>query len=63
MPPDPVGTLPRRGRPRQAGLTLIEVVVALAVLTVVTTLAVPAWRHWIARQELANRAQALSTAV
>ena len=63
MPPDPVGTLPRRGRPRQAGLTLIEVVVALAVLAVVTTLAVPAWSHWIARQELANRAQALSTAL
>ncbi len=63
MLPDPVEGLPRRGQPRQAGLTLIEVVVALAILTLVSTLAVPAWRHWIARQELANRAQTLATAL
>ena len=63
MLPEPVVGPPRRGPPRQAGLTLIEVVVALAILTFVTVLAVPAWRHWIARQELANRAQALSTAL
>ena len=50
---------PRRHR----GLTLIEVVVALVLLLVVTTFALPTWRHWLARQELANRAYTLSTAL
>ena len=63
MPPEPVPFRPRRGRPGQAGLTLVEVVVALAILSIVTALAVPAWGYWMARQELANRAQALSTAL
>lgn len=63
MPPDPHRSEARRDPPRQAGLTLIEVVIALAILTLVAALAIPAWRHWIARQELANRAQALSTAL
>jgi type IV fimbrial biogenesis protein FimT len=31
--------------------------------TIVATFALPAWRHWLARQELANRAQALATAL
>lgn len=45
------------------GLTLVEVLVALVLATLVSALAVPTWRHWIAKQELANRAQALSTAL
>ena len=50
-------------RPRQDGLSLIEVVVVLAVLVLVTTMALPTWRHWLARQELANRAYVLATAL
>jgi len=60
---DPIERRARRRTRSEAGLTLIEVVVALAILSVVTGLAVPVWRHWIARQELANRALALSTAL
>jgi type IV fimbrial biogenesis protein FimT len=53
------------GRPsrRQRGLTLLEVGVVLALAVIVTMLALPTWRHWLAKQELANRAQALSTAL
>ena len=47
----------------QRGLTLIEIGVVLALFVVVTTLALPTWRHWLAQQELANRAQALATAL
>lgn len=46
-----------------AGLTLVEIVVALALLAPLATLAFPLWGRWIARQELANRAQLLSTAL
>ena len=54
---------PHRAPPCQRGLTLVEVVVALVLLLVVTTFALPTWRHWLARQELANRAQTLATAL
>ncbi|CAG1008397.1 hypothetical protein BURK1_03524 [Burkholderiales bacterium] len=53
----------RRDEAREAGLTLIEVAVTLALLAVVTALALPTWHHWLARQELANRAQTLATAL
>jgi type IV fimbrial biogenesis protein FimT len=48
---------------RQRGLTLIEIGVVLALAVIVTTFALPTWRHWLAKQELANRAQALATAL
>lgn len=51
------------GLARSRGLTLIEVAVALAIFAIVTAFAMPAWHHWLARQELANRAQALATAL
>lgn len=56
---------PRPSSPRawQAGATLIEVAVTLALLLLLVTMAIPTWRHWIAKQELVNRAQALSTAL
>jgi type IV fimbrial biogenesis protein FimT len=54
---------PRPAPPGQRGLTLVEVAAALVLLLVVTTFALPTWRHWLARQELANRAQALATAL
>lgn len=62
MPP------PARTRNRVAvrhirGVTLIELMVTLILAVVVATFAVPTWHHWIARQELANRAQALATAL
>ena len=53
----------RRPRASGTGMTLIEVVVTLVLATLVATMAIPTWRHWIAKQELANRAQALSTAL
>lgn len=49
--------------PHQVGLTLIETLVALVLLLLVTTMALPTWRHWIAKQELANRAYMLATAL
>lgn len=45
------------------GLTLIESAVALAILSIVVAMALPTWRGWIARQELALRAQTLSSAL
>lgn len=48
---------------RIRGVSLIELMVTLVLAVIVATFAVPAWRHWIARQELANRAQALATAL
>lgn len=48
---------------RVLGLTLIEVAVTLALAVIVSAFAIPTWRHWIAKQQLANRAQALSTAL
>ena len=45
------------------GLTLIEVAVTLVIAVLVSTFAIPTWRHWIAKQQLANRAQTLSTAL
>lgn len=66
MAPDPIRSARPRLRPparASAGLTLIEVAIALAVLALLASLAMPAWGRWIARQELANRAQMLSTAL
>ena len=37
--------------------------VVLVLLVLATTLALPTWRHWIAKQELANRAHTLATAL
>ena len=52
------------GRPAGSrGLTLVEVMVVLALVVIVATFAMPTWRHWLARQELANRAQTLATAL
>ncbi|MEO8486784.1 MAG: GspH/FimT family pseudopilin [Betaproteobacteria bacterium] len=51
----------RRGR--VLGLTLLETAVVLTLLLIVSMFALPSWRHWIGRQELANRAQALATAL
>lgn len=48
---------------RNRGLTLVEVAVALVLAVLVATMAIPTWRHWIAKQELANRAQLLATAL
>jgi type IV fimbrial biogenesis protein FimT len=54
---DLVGPAPSRG------LSLIEVSVVLTLAAIVSAFALPTWRHWLARQELANRAQALATAL
>ncbi len=57
---------PRSGRGARSrsclGLTLIEICVALAVLGILVTMALPTWRTWIERQELALRAQTLASA-
>ena len=55
-------TPPRPSR-RQRGLSLLEVGVVMALAAILATFALPTWRHWIAQQELANRAQALATAL
>ena len=54
---------PARPVRRQRGLTLLEVGVVLALSVIVATFALPTWRHWLARQELANQAQVLATAL
>jgi len=67
-PPGPGQREPRAVTPvpllrRQRGLTLLEVGVVLALSVIVAMLALPTWRHWLAKQELANRAQTLATAL
>ena len=34
----------------------------LTLVVIVAAFALPTWRHWLARQELANRAYTLATA-
>jgi type IV fimbrial biogenesis protein FimT len=51
------------GPARSRGLSLIEVSVVLTLAVIVSAFALPTWRHWLARQELANRAQTLATAL
>jgi type IV fimbrial biogenesis protein FimT len=51
------------GPSRSRGLSLIEVSVVLTLAVIVSAFALPTWRHWLARQELANRAQTLATAL
>ncbi len=56
--------VPASSRLRLArGLTLIELAVTLVIAVLVSTFAIPTWRHWIAKQQLANRAQTLATAL
>ena len=53
-----------RGDPaRSRGASLIEIAVVLTLVAIVAAFALPTWRHWLARQELANRAYALATAL
>lgn len=40
----------RRRRPRQAGLTLIELIVAFTILLILTTMAIPTARYQVRRQ-------------
>ena len=47
----------------QRGRTLVELVVALAIGAVLVALAMPAYHHWIARQEQSNAATALLAAL
>ncbi len=54
---------PRTCAPAAAGLSLVELLVALAIVAILALLALPAWRDWIARQELALRAQVLASAL
>lgn len=63
--PKPRPPCPTRGAriARCRGLTLIEICVALAVLAILATMALPTWRTWIERQELALRAQTLASAL
>ena len=53
-----------RGDPaRSRGASLIEIAVVLTLVVIVAAFALPTWRHWLARQELANRAHTLATAL
>lgn len=44
-------------------MSLVELAVVLTLVVIATTFALPTWRHWLARQELANRAHTLATAL
>lgn len=57
------GRPPPGGPGRLRGLSLLEVCVVLTLAVIVSMFALPTWRHWLARQELANRAQTLATAL
>jgi len=44
---------------RQAGLTLIEIIIAVAVLAILTTLAVPSYRAWIQNSQIRTAAESI----
>lgn len=48
---------------QDAGAGLVEVAIALALVVFLALGALPTWRDWIARQELALRAQVLASAL
>mgnify|MGYP001459484704 CR=1 FL=1 len=50
----------RPGRRRSAGLTLVELMIAIAVLGILATLAVPSLAERLARQRLASAAETLA---
>ena len=45
---------------RQRGMTIIEIVVGLALVAMLTTLALPTYRLWILNQSIRNAAEAVS---
>ncbi len=47
-------------RHRQRGMTILEIVVALVIVAMLTTLALPTYRLWIQNQNIRNAAEALS---
>jgi len=55
---------PRRPRePATSGISLLEVLIAVALTVILALMALPTWRDWVARQELALRAQVLASAL
>lgn len=50
----------RHHRARSAGLSLIELLIALAVLALLIGLGAPSYRDWIASRQLANHAEYLA---
>lgn len=53
----------RRSLPAASGISLLEVLVAVALAAVLALMGLPTWRDWVARQELALRAQVLASAL
>ena len=54
----------RRTRPRgESGVSLLRSRIALGLAVILAVMALPTWRGWIARQELALRAQVLASAL
>ncbi|MCO7233781.1 MULTISPECIES: GspH/FimT family pseudopilin [unclassified Cobetia] len=45
------------------GFTLVELMVTIAVLAIISTVAVPAWQGFITRQEVASTTETLTTAL
>ena len=56
---NPIRISPIRRRPGQAGFTMMELLIGIAVLAILTTLAVPAFTQFIANNRLAAEANEL----